>query len=93
MVFLNMRISFDPSNLIPLDDMGTVYPNLRISDEWGILTVENGALVKSDWSGVVLEAPQTVAERRAVGDGWTLELADAWMLVASDDLYELERSP
>jgi len=30
--FQNMNISYNPSNLIPYRNLGTVYPNLRITD-------------------------------------------------------------
>ncbi|HEX6889868.1 MAG TPA: hypothetical protein VF141_04230, partial [Chryseolinea sp.] len=56
--FERMNISFDPRNLIPLENYGTVYPNLRITDNWGILTVEDGALLSADWSKVVVTVPQ-----------------------------------
>ncbi len=39
----DIRISFDPRNLIPLEEYGTVYPTKRVSDNWGILTVTEGA--------------------------------------------------
>lgn len=41
--FEQMNISFDPGNIVPVGDHGSVYPNLRVSDKWGILTVSNGA--------------------------------------------------
>ena len=37
-----MNIQFDPRNLEPLGELGTVYPTMRISDVWGILTVSGG---------------------------------------------------
>jgi hypothetical protein len=43
-----MRFSFDPRNIVPLDDKGTVYPYIR-KPMWGILEVEKGALIASDW--------------------------------------------
>ena len=57
--FRNMHVQFDPLNLQPLGDAGTVYPNLRISDDWGILDAKNGALMKPDWSAVVVVAPSS----------------------------------
>ncbi len=38
-----MKMQFDSGNLVPLDSLGTVYPNIRIVDAWGILTVASGA--------------------------------------------------
>jgi len=63
-------VQFDPTNVYPFPGQGTVYPDLRLTDEWGILTVRSGgALVSSDWSKV------TVA---AAGEGWELELKPGW---------------
>lgn len=55
--FRHMSVQFNPRNLQPLEDAGTVYPNLRISDDWGILEAKNGALIKADWTAVIIVAP------------------------------------
>jgi hypothetical protein len=74
----NMNVQFNPSNLQPLGDQGTVYPTLRIVDVWGVLTVSKGALLSSDWKQVTVTAPSDVAARPAEGEGWTLELKTGW---------------
>jgi hypothetical protein len=79
--FRNMHVQFNPRNLQPLDKAGTVYPNLRISDDWGILEVHNGALMKPDWSAVVVAAPSVTTGTSIRGDGWTLELNSCWKIV------------
>jgi hypothetical protein len=79
--FRNMRVQFDPRNLQPLGDAGTVYPNLRISDDWGILDAKNGALMKSDWGAVMVVAPSENIGSSLKGDGWTLELKPGWKIV------------
>lgn len=33
--FEKMNVSFDPRNIIPIEDKGTVYPNIRVTDKWG----------------------------------------------------------
>ena len=78
--FENMKISFDPRNIVPLGDYGTVYPNLRISDTWGILTVENGALLAVSWDNVSISKPMKITAKGAVGDGWTLELEEGYSI-------------
>ncbi len=80
--FQHMRVQFDPRNLQPLGDYGTVYPNLRISDDWGVLEATKGALMKSNWSAVIVTAPQFVGGSSIKGDGWTLELKPSWHIVA-----------
>jgi hypothetical protein len=52
--FENMKIGYNPSNIMPLKNLGTVYPNLRITDNWGILTAENGALLSNNWDKVTV---------------------------------------
>ena len=76
--FQNMNISFDPRNIIPIENFGTVYPTLRVTDNWGILTVENGALLASDWSKVIVSAPIEIMDEIVQGDGWKLELNPNW---------------
>ena len=79
--FRNMHIQFDPRNLQPLGTAGTVYPNIRVSDDWGILDAKNGALMKSDWSAVIVIAPSASTGSSLRGDGWTLELMPGWKIV------------
>jgi hypothetical protein len=76
-----MHVQFDPRNLQPLENAGTVYPNMRITDDWGILTATNGALMKSDWSAVIVAAPDASEGSSLKGDGWTLELKSGWKIV------------
>lgn len=76
-----MRMSFDPGNLAPLEGHGTVYPNVRIVDVWGVLRVTaGGALMDSTYSGVRVSSPTDAGARPARGDGWTLELEEGWTL-------------
>jgi hypothetical protein len=79
--FRHMNVQFDPRNLQPLDDAGTVYPTIHISDDWGILDAKNGALMKPDWSALVVSAPTSTSAGTASGDGWTLALKPGWTIV------------
>jgi hypothetical protein len=79
--FRNMHVQFDPRNLQPLEKAGTVYPTMRITDEWGILEATNGALMKPDWSAVIVVAPTAITGSILKGDGWTLELKPGWKIV------------
>lgn len=74
------NIQFNPQNLQPLDKLGTVYPTMRVSADWGVLEVQNGALLKPDWSAVRVAAPATLGAPLG-GDGWTLELKSNWKIV------------
>ena len=75
-----MNISFDPRNLVPLEDLGTVYPNVRVTDNWGILTVTNGALLSSSWDKIIVSLPTHIEKDKAQGDGWKLELNKGYNL-------------
>jgi hypothetical protein len=77
----SMRMSFDPGSLVPLGEGGTVYPNIRVVDVWGVLTVtRGGALMNKTFSGINVPAPADASVRPLSGDGWTLELNDGWSL-------------
>ena len=89
--FQNMNISYNPSNLIPYRDLGTVYPNLRITDNWGILTAEKGALVGKNWGKVTVSAPTKITDKLIEGDGWKLELNSDWKLVKIKENYTLKK--
>ncbi len=75
----------------PFENIGTVYPNLRVTDNFGILTVENGALLSSDWSNVIVTAPTEISENMVKGNGWTLELTKGWKVEKTEDKYELKK--
>jgi hypothetical protein len=72
---------FRPSTLVGLDDLGTVYPTLRLTDAWGVLEVtagEGALLYKGFKRGAVsLKGADT---SHLKGDGWTLELKPGWSL-------------
>jgi hypothetical protein len=81
------RYSFDPNAAEALDDVGTVYESLRVSDEWGVLTVsEGGALLRQEGTrvvGVLVPAPGST-EAPIAGDGWRLELEPGWRVVRGE---------
>ena len=76
-----MNMQFNPGNLLPLDRLGTVYPDIRIVDEWGILTVsKGGALINPTFSKIYVPAPTDLTQSPIRGDGWTLELNAGWTI-------------
>lgn len=78
--FFHMHIAFDPDTVQPIGATGSVYPTLRVVDDWGVLEVTGGALIKADWSAVVIPAPASASAGKVMGDGWTLSLAPGWRL-------------
>lgn len=74
-----MNMQFDPRTLVPLKNQGTVYPEIRIVDTWGILEVKKGgALLSSDFAKVTVPPPENTEASNAKGDGWKLTLNDGW---------------
>jgi hypothetical protein len=81
----SMNYNFNPNNLASLDGVGTVYPTLRVSDAWGILSVTDGALMTREAGKaqkVYVAAPADIKAGSIKGDGWTLELNAGWKLEA-----------
>jgi len=77
--FRAMKIQFDPNEVTSFDEFGTVYPHLRVVDEWGVLEASTGALVRADWNSVVVAGPITDGSPIR-GNGWTLALAPGFEL-------------
>lgn len=75
-----MSVQFDPNNLVPLDDLGTVYPTIRVSDAWGVLTVSGGALLAANWTEIRVAAPADTIVRPLKGEGWSLDLKEGWVI-------------
>ncbi len=79
--FEKMKLAFDPTDVIPLDDRGNVYPKIRVTDNWGILDVQNGALMNPRWERITVSIPTKIESGTVTGDGWTLQLSDLYTVV------------
>ena len=77
-----MHFSFDPCNVVPLDStLGTVYPQLHLTDLWGSLDVtDGGALISPDWMTITVSAPHTTNRTEAHGSGWHLTLTPGYII-------------
>lgn len=74
-----LNYSFDPLEVLPFGDLGTVYPNLKASDPWGTLEASEGALMTP--TDLRLPAPENLQAKPLKGVGWSLDLAPGWKLV------------
>jgi hypothetical protein len=78
--FEKMNISFDPRNMIPIDDKGTVYPTIRVTDKWGILEVSDGALISAQWDKISVTNPTSLEGKNIKGPGWVLTLNEGYVV-------------
>ncbi|MEQ8768563.1 MAG: hypothetical protein RL885_31950 [Planctomycetota bacterium] len=74
----SMRYSFNPRSLESLGEHGTFYPTLEVSDAWGVLKVDDGALMTADRKDVRVRVPDSVEGSEWTGPGWTLTLKAPW---------------
>jgi hypothetical protein len=91
--FEKMSVSFDPRNIMPIEGYGTVYPTLRVSDNWGILTVSNGALLGTNWDKITVSEPTLINTDKVVGNGWAIDLNSGYFIEknSSDNNYSLKK--
>ncbi len=74
-----VQCGFDPRATVPIPDLGTVFPFVHVSDEWGVLDVaEGGLLMASDWRTARIRAPEEAEGSSITGEGWTLALRSGW---------------
>jgi hypothetical protein len=66
------NMQMDPYDVHPFENHGTVYEHITISDQWGRIVVEKGALISSDFTKLTVGAPPS--------DAWTLTLAEGWRI-------------
>jgi hypothetical protein len=75
------RYAFDPNGVMALDDNLSIYTPANLSDDWGVLECEKGALIVREKGLPVraqVPAPADPAARPLKLDGCTLELHAGW---------------
>jgi hypothetical protein len=71
--------SFITAGVTPIPGVGTIHPRYRVTGEWGSLEAEQ-VLVSADGSTLTVPGPPTVRGRTVSGDGWSVVLADDWVV-------------
>jgi hypothetical protein len=75
----HMNVQFSPSTLQAFAPYGTVYPTMRITADFGVLEVSDGALLDNDWKVVTVSAAH-LDPSGLKGDGWSLTLKPGWRI-------------
>ena len=91
-VFLELEspyFDFEPEDVHSLDTLGTLYNSLRVSDNWGKLTVEKGGcLVSNNLKFLRITAKAFKSDKSHIsGEGWHLILNSDWELIPVDQNY------
>jgi len=91
-VFLELEspyFDFEPEDIHSLDTLGTLYNSIRVSDNWGKLTVDKGGcLVSNNLKFIRITAKAFKADKNHIScDSWHLILNDGWQLVPVDQNY------
>lgn len=66
---------FNPQTLQPLGEFGTAYPTMRLSDDWGVLEVDDGVLLGKNRATVSAVGADPSGLK---GAGWRLQLNPGW---------------
>jgi hypothetical protein len=91
-VFLELEspyFDYELEDIHAMDTLGTLYSKLRVSDNWGKLSVEGGGcLVSNNFKFLRITAKGFKTDKnRFVGEGWMLLLNNEWELVPANQNY------
>jgi hypothetical protein len=88
------NVGFNPNTLQPFDTLGTIYPFIIITDNWGRLEVNNGGcLLSKDWKKATIPVVNINGDDNIIKcNNWTLKLEDGWDLIKTGKTYFLIRS-
>jgi len=86
---------FEPEDIQPLGPEGTLYKQIRISDNWGKLTVDKrgeGCLMSNNFKFLRVPAKgYNINKNHIEGDGWDLILNNGWEVISVDENYFLRK--
>ncbi|MCD4768660.1 MAG: hypothetical protein K8R35_00635, partial [Bacteroidales bacterium] len=91
-VFLELEspnFSFEPEDIDPVDTIGTIYETLRVTDNWGKLSInKGGCLVSSDLGVMRVPAKNLKKDKNHIsGDDWQIILNNNWEMIEVDENY------
>lgn len=91
-VFLELEspyFDFEPEDIHSLDTLGTLYDAMRVSDNWGKLTIEKGGcLVSYNFKNIRIPVRNFKQSKNHIyGEGWHLILNNDWELAKMNQNY------
>jgi hypothetical protein len=95
-VFLELEspyFDFEPEEVHALDSLGTLYNSIRVSDNWGKLTVEKGGcLVSNNLKFLRVTAKSFKTDKNHIsGDGWHLILNNDWEIIPVEQNFFIRK--
>jgi len=95
-VFIELEspyFDFEPEDVHSLDPFGTLYNSIRVSDNWGKLTVDKGGcLLSNNLKFIRITAKGFKADKNHIsGEGWHMILNNDWELVHVDQNYFIRK--
>lgn len=84
---------FEPEDINSLDTLGTLYTSIRVSDNWGKLTVnKGGCLISNNFKFLRITAKDFKANHKHIsGQDWVLILSNDYELVAVNQNYFIRK--
>jgi hypothetical protein len=95
-VFIELEspyFDFEPEDIHSLDTLGTLYNSIRVSDNWGKLTVnKGGCLLSNNFKFLRITAKGFKADHKHIsGEDWVLILNNDYELVAVNQNYFIRK--
>jgi hypothetical protein len=95
-VFIELEspyFDFEPEDIHSLDTLGTLYNSIRVSDNWGKLTVnKGGCLVSNNFKFLRVTAKGFKADQKHIsGEDWVMLLNNDYELVAVNQNYFIRK--
>ncbi|MDX2415412.1 MAG: hypothetical protein QNK33_09505 [Bacteroidales bacterium] len=85
--------SYDPGDMDIVDTLGTIYNTLRVTDNWGKVSIEDGGcLVSPNLDFIRIPAKNIEEEKNHItGEGWHIILNESWKLVPIEANYVIRK--
>ncbi len=94
-VFLELEspyFDFESEDIQTLDTLGMLYKKVRISDNWGKLSVDDGCLITNNFKFLRISALNLREKNGQIyGNGWHLILNDNWEIAGVDKNFYLRQ--